>query len=73
MLLNIETKDFCYSIDDDDGRKERLYIFSREYELEERGIRELVSVFIKTVIKENAYAIIVSFHEPEREVKKLFI
>ncbi len=73
MLLSIEYTDFCYSIDDDDNPNERLYIFAKDYDLDCWGIQNNVLVYIKVVIKSNDYAVIVSFHEPERNIKKLFI
>ncbi len=73
MLLNIEVTDFCYSIKDDDNENEILYIFAREYELDNWGIKEKVLVYIKIVIKKENYTVIISFHEPEKKIKKLFI
>lgn len=73
MLLSIEYTDFCYSIDDDDNQSERLYVFARNYDLDCWGTQKNVLVYIKVVIKSNDYAVIVSFHEPEKNIKKLFI
>lgn len=73
MLLEINVLDFCYSVDDDKNAKERLYIFAKEYELDHWGILEKVSVYIKIVIKTDDYAVIISFHKPKKQIKKLFI
>ncbi|MDO5557277.1 MAG: hypothetical protein Q4G05_03440 [Clostridia bacterium] len=73
MLLSIDTLDFCYSIDDDKNCEERLYIFAKEFDLDSWGEQHVVLVYVKTVMKGNDYIVIVSFHEPEREIKKLFI
>lgn len=73
MLLEIESTDFCYTVKDDDNENEILYIFAKEYELDNWGIKELVLVYIKIVIKKENYTVIISFHEPEKSIKKLFI
>lgn len=73
MLLGIEATDFCYTVKDDDNENEILYIFAKEYELDNWGIKELVLVYIKIVIKKENYTVIISFHEPEKSIKKLFI
>ncbi len=73
MLLDIGVFDFCYSVDNDKNPKERLYIFFKEYELDNWGILEKISVYIKIVIKEEDYTVIVSFHKPKKLIKKLFI
>ena len=73
MLLEINVLDFCYSVDDDKNPTERLYIFAKEYELDNWGILEKVSVYIKIVIKADEYTVIISFHKPKKLIKKLFI
>jgi len=73
MLLEIEVKDFCYSVDNDDNPNERFYVFAREYELDSWGIKSKVVVYIKTVLKDNDYVVVISFHEPKKKIKKLFI
>lgn len=72
MLLALETTDFCYTVKDDDNENEVLYIFAKEYELNNWGIKEQVLVYIKIVIKKENYTVIISFHEPEKNIKKLF-
>lgn len=73
MLLSLGVSDFCYSVDDYNNPQERLYVFCKEYELDNWGTLEKVSVYIKMVIKEKDFVVIISFHEPEKEIKKLFI
>ena len=74
MLLSIETSDFCYAVDDY-NTNEKLYIFSKEYELNNWGRYENVNVYIKINIRKlvsDEYAIIISFHKREKEIKFLF-
>ena len=73
MLLEIQVTDFCYSIDNDKDSSERLYVFVKEYYLDNWGIVEKVAVYIKIVIKIEDYTVIISFHEPHKSIKKLFI
>lgn len=73
MLIELEVKDFCYSADDYNNPSERLYIFCREYELNNWGILEKVEVYIKISIKQDDFTIIISFHKPEKNIKRLFI
>lgn len=72
MLLAIETIDFCYSADDYKTGK-RLYFFTKEYELDDWGIKCNVLVYIKIELKENDFVVVISFHEPRKRIKKLFI
>ena len=74
MLLSIETLDFCYAVDDY-NTNEKLYIFSKEYELDNWGTYEKINIYIKIDVKKlnsDEYAIIISFHEREKEIKFLF-
>lgn len=73
MLLEIQVTDFCYSVDSDKNSGERLYIFLKDYTLDNWGILESVLVYIKIVIKPENYTVIISFHEPQKSIKKLFI
>ena len=73
MLLEIQVTDFCYSVDNDKDSNERLYIFFFFFDLDNWGILEKVSVYIKIVIKPEDYTVIISFHEPQKSIKKLFI
>lgn len=74
MILKLDVLDFCYAVDDYKS-KDMLYIFSKEYELDNWGTYEKVNVYIKIDIKKISsmeYAIIISFHEREKNIKFLF-
>lgn len=73
MLLELETTDFCYSVDNYNDQNERLYIFDRIYELDNWGTIKSVEVYIKIAKKKDDFIVVVSFHEPEKNIKKLFI
>ena len=73
MLVELEVKDFCYSVDNYNNPNEKLYIFCREYELNNWGIIENVDVYIKVVIKQNNFIVIISFHKLEKNIKRLFV
>jgi len=45
----------------------------REYELNNWGTIENIKVYIKIAIKQDNFIVIVSFHEPEKNIKKLFL
>ncbi len=72
MIISLEIEDFCYSVDNYNNPKERLYVFSKEYELNNWGTIEKINIYIKTVIKDNEFIVIISFHELEKNIKKLF-
>lgn len=72
MLIEIEVKDFCYSADNYNDPQERLYFFCREYELNNWGTIENVEVYIKIARKQDDFIVVVSFHKPEKDIKKLF-
>ena len=72
MLNQLKVEDFCYSVDNYNQPDERLYIFCKEYELNNWGTIIKIEVYIKIVIKEYDFIVIVSFHEPEKRIKKLF-
>ena len=73
MLKELEVNDFCYSADDYNNPQERLYFFCREYELNNWGTIENVEVYIKIARKQNDFMVVVSFHKPEKNIKKLFL
>lgn len=73
MLIELEVTDFCYSVDNYNYPQERLYIFCREYELNNWGTLEKVEVYIKVAIKNEEFTVIISFHKPEKKIKKLFL
>lgn len=72
MLIKLETNDFCYSADNYNNPKERLYFFCREYELNNWGTIENVQVYIKIAIKQDDFVVVVSFHKPEKNIERLF-
>ena len=73
MLINLEASDFCYSADNYNNPQERLYFFCREYELDNWGTIENVDVYIKIARKQDDFIVVVSFHSPEKNIKKLFL
>lgn len=73
MLIELEVNDFCYSVDNYNNPQERLYIFCREYELNNWGTIEKVEVYIKIAVKKDDFIIIVSFHNPEKKIERLFL
>jgi len=73
MLIKLEANDFCYSADNYNNPQERLYFFCREYELDNWGTIENVEVYIKIAKKERDFIVVVSFHKPEKNIKKLFL
>lgn len=73
MLIKLEANDFCYSADNYNNPRERLYFFCREYELDNWGTIENVEVYIKIARKQDDFIVVVSFHKPEKNIKKLFL
>lgn len=73
MLIKLEANDFCYSADNYNDPQERLYFFCREYELDNWGTIENVEVYIKIARKQDDFIVVVSFHKPEKNIKKLFL
>ena len=73
MLIELEANDFCYSADNYNDPQERLYFFCREYELDNWGTIENVEVYIKIARKKDDFIVVVSFHKPEKSIKKLFL
>lgn len=73
LLIELEVSDFCYSADNYNEPQERLYIFCREYELNNWGTIEKVKIYIKIAKKQDEFIVIVSFHEPEKNINKLFL
>ena len=73
MLIKLEANDFCYSADNYNDPQERLYFFCREYELNNWGTIEKVEVYIKIARKQDDFIVVVSFHKPEKSIKKLFL
>ena len=72
MMMQLRVNDFCYSADDYNNPSERLYIFCREYELNNWGTIEKAKVYIKLSKKKEDLIVIISFHKTEKEIKRLF-
>ncbi len=78
ILLNLQTDDFCYAVDNEKREflHEKLYIFCKEFEFDNWGYTEKVEIYIKTNIiktrKENDYLVVVSFHKRNRPITYLF-
>jgi len=79
ILLNLNYKDFCYAVA---NRKpeysyERLYVFCKEYELDNWGSIELVNIYIKTNLMQTRsgkdFVVVISFHKLNKPIKHLFI
>lgn len=73
MLIELEANDFCYSADNYNDPQERLYFFCREYKLDNWGTIENVEVYIKIARKKDDFIVVVSFHKPEKSIRKLFL
>jgi len=73
MLIKLEANDFCYSVDNYNEPQERLYIFCREYELNNLGTIENIEVYVKIARKQDDFIVVVSLHKPEKSIKKLFL
>lgn len=73
MIDTLKVEDFCYSVDNYNNPKERLYIFNKVYELNNWGTIENVEVYLKIVIKKNEFVVVISFHELKKKINKLFL
>lgn len=73
MILELESLDFCYSVDNYNNISERLYVFAREYELNNWGIINKILVYIKIALKDENFVVVISFHEPNKKINKLFV
>lgn len=78
ILLSLQFDDFCYAVDNEkeEFAHERLYIFCKEYELDNWGSLESVEIYIKTNITKTRrgeeYMIVVSFHKRNKPITYLF-
>lgn len=78
ILLNLKYDDFCYAVDNTKKgfSHEKLYVFCKEYELDNWGDLEKVKIYIKINItetrKDEEIMIVVSFHKVNRPIKYLF-
>ena len=73
MLLELQEENFAYTVDNDKGFDEVLYVFVKEYELNYWGETEVVPVYVKiNMLEEKMFSVVVSFHELEKNIKLLF-
>lgn len=78
ILLNLDYNDFCYAVDNmkKEFAHEKLYVFCKEYEIDNWGDLEKVKIYIKINItetrKDEEIMIVVSFHKVNKPIKYLF-
>ena len=78
ILLNLEFDDFCYAVNYKNPKfaHEILYIFNKEYELDQWGELGSIDIYIKTNKTQTRSGddimIIISFHERNMPIKYLF-
>lgn len=78
ILLSIEYDDFCYAVDNQNPKfaHEILYVFNKEYELDNWGELESVDIYIKTNMTQTRRGddimIVVSFHKRNKPITYLF-
>lgn len=78
ILLSIEYDDFCYAVDNKNPKfaHEILYVFNKEYELDNWGKLESIDIYIKTNLtqtrRDDDIMIIVSFHKRNKPISYLF-
>lgn len=78
ILLNLHYSDFCYTAANKklEYAHERLYVFCKEYELDNWGTLEMVEIYIKTNLTQtrsrNDIVVVISFHRLKKPIKYLF-
>lgn len=78
ILLSIQYEDFCYAVDNEKKAysHERLYVFCKEYDLDNWGTPERVEIYIKSNILQTSrgddFLVVVSFHKRNKPIKYLF-
>ncbi|WP_040048102.1 hypothetical protein [Bacillus thermotolerans] len=77
ILLCLDVLDFCYAADNRKPRfaHEKLYVFCKECELDNRGTIERVDIYIKsnmTKTKRGSILFIVSFHKRNKPISYCF-
>jgi len=78
ILLSLQYEDFCYAVDNEKEKfyYEKLYIFSKAYELDNWGTLEFIDIYIKINMtqtrKGDDFMIIVSFHKRNKDIRYLF-
>lgn len=78
ILLSIDVYDFCYAADNTKPQfaHEKLYVFCREFELNNRGTLEDVDIYIKSNLTQtrrgNKRLFVVSFHKRNNPITYCF-
>lgn len=78
ILLSLEVLDFCYAADNRNPlfAHERLYIFCKEFELDNRGTLEYLDIYVKSNITKTRRGdnilFVVSFHKRNNPIKYCF-
>ncbi|MFK9091705.1 hypothetical protein [Bacillus salipaludis] len=78
ILLCLDVLDFCYAADNTKPQfaYEKLYVFCREFELDNRGTPEDVDIYIKSNLtrtrKGNKRLFVVSFHKRNNPISYCF-
>lgn len=78
ILLSITPYDFCYAVNNRNPNfsHEKLYIFCKEFPLDNWGDTEIVDIYIKTnqthTVKGGRNAIIISFHKRNKPISFYF-
>ncbi|MCK5154835.1 MAG: hypothetical protein KAQ69_00285 [Spirochaetales bacterium] len=78
ILMNIEYDDFCYAVDNQNSKfaHEVLYVFNKEYVLDNWGELESIDIYIKTNMtqtrKGDDIVIVISFHKRNKPISYLF-
>ena len=78
ILMSIEYDDFCYAVDNQNSKfaHEVLYVFNKEYVLDNWGELESIDIYIKTNMtqtrKGDDIVIVISFHKRNKPISYLF-
>lgn len=76
ILLCLEALDFCYAVDNEKPQfaHEKLYIFCKAFDLDNRGDIENVDIYIKSNLTKprGGYLIVISFHKRNKEITYCF-
>ncbi|MFC6040540.1 hypothetical protein ACFPYN_14025 [Paenisporosarcina macmurdoensis] len=78
ILLSLEVLDFCYAVDNVKPKfsHEKLYIFCREFELDNRNDMDKIDIYIKSNItttrKGKSRLFVVSFHKRNKPISYCF-
>ncbi|WP_407270364.1 hypothetical protein [Radiobacillus sp. PE A8.2] len=78
ILLSLEVLDFCYVVDNEKEMfaHEKLYVFCRAFDLDNRGELENIDIYIKSNLMEtrggNKRLVVISFHKRNKEITYCF-